>query len=73
MRELRRRSDDVKGRALGAIDEMIADPFLGVRLRGEFGGRWRWRIGEYRIICLIDDPRRLVVFLDIGPRRSIYE
>ena len=31
------------------------------------------RIGEYRIIYIVDDPRHLVVFLDIGPRKSIYE
>lgn len=73
LRELRKQPDEVKERTLRAIDEIIANPFSGVKLRGELEGRWRWRIGEYRIIYIIDDSRHLVVFLDIGPRKSIYE
>jgi len=73
LRELRKQANSVKERALRAIDEIIANPFLGVKLRGELEGRWRWRIGKYRIIYIIDDSRNLVVFLDIGPRKSIYE
>jgi len=73
LRELRKQPDNIKERTLRAIDEIIANPFLGVKLRGELEGHWRWRIGKYRIIYLIDEPRHLVVFLDIGPRRSIYE
>jgi mRNA-degrading endonuclease RelE of RelBE toxin-antitoxin system len=73
LRELRKQANGVKERALIAIDEIIANPFLGVKLRGELEGRWRWKIGKYRIIYIIDDSRNLVVFLDIGPRKSIYE
>lgn len=73
LRELRKHPVDVKERTLRAIDEIIANPFLGVKLRGELEGRWRWRIGGYRIIYMIDDSRHLVVFLDIGPRRPIYK
>ena len=73
LRELMRQPPDIKERALKTIDEIISEPFSGTKLRGELEGRWRWRIGEYRIIYLIDDPHRLVVFLDVGPRKSIYE
>jgi len=73
LRELRKQSNGVKERALIVIDEIIANPFLGVKLRGELEGSWRWRIGKYRIIYIVDDSRNLVVFLDIGPRKSIYE
>jgi len=61
LRELRRQPPDVKERALKTIDEIISEPFSGTKLRGELEGRWRWRIGQYRIIYLIDDPHRLVV------------
>jgi len=73
LRELRKQPNEVKERALRAIDEIIANPLLGVKLRGELQGYWRWRIGEQRIIYKIDDPLHLVVFLDVGPRRSIYK
>jgi len=73
LRELRKQPNEVKERTLRAIDEIIANPSYGVKLRGELQGYWRWRIGEYRIIYIIDDSRHLVVFLDVGPRKSIYK
>jgi mRNA interferase RelE/StbE len=73
LRMLKRQPADVRGKALRAVDEIIADLFLGTRLRGELEGRWRWRIGGHRIIYSIDNSRQLVVLLDIGPRRSVYD
>ena len=63
----------MRDRALRGIDEIVANPFLGVKLRGELEGRWRWRIGKFRIIYMIDQSAQLVVFLDVGPRKAIYE
>ena len=73
LREFRKLPDDVRDRALRGIDEIVANPFLGVKLRGELEGRWRWRIGKFRIIYMIDQSAQLVVFLDVGPRKAIYE
>jgi len=73
LRELRKLSNDVRERTLDTIDEIISNPYLGVRLRGELEGRWRWRIGKYRIIYIIEEKPQVVVFLDVGPRRAIYE
>ena len=58
---------------LAAVDEITARPFSGVRLRGELQGRFRWRVGRYRVIYVIDDKPKLVVFLDVGHRESVYE
>jgi len=52
---------------------LIRNPFLGVRLRGELRGRWRWRVGKHRMIYRIDQTSKLVVFLDVGLRKKIYE
>jgi len=65
--------EDIRDRILRAIDEIVANPFLGVKLRGELEGRWRWRVGKYRIIYVIDQTPQLVVFLDVGLRKTIYE
>jgi mRNA interferase RelE/StbE len=37
-----------------------------------FGELWRYRVGDYRIICKIDDGVLLVLVLDIGHRSAIY-
>jgi len=73
LREFKKLPKDVRDRILRSIDEIIANPLLGVELRGELEGRWRWRVGKYRIIYMIDEGSRLVVLLDVGPRKTIYE
>ena len=36
-------------------------------------GQWRYRVGDYRIICEIQDAEVIVLVLEIGHRRDIYE
>lgn len=45
---------------------------LGEALTGDKGGLWRYRIGDYRAICSIQDQRLVVLVLTIGHRREIY-
>lgn len=73
LREFKKLPEDAGKRILRAIDEILANPFSGIRLRGELEDRWRWRVGKYRIIYLIDETLQLVVFLDVGLRKTIYE
>jgi len=35
--------------------------------------QWRYRIGDYRIICEIDDNKLIILALEIGHRRNIYD
>lgn len=35
-------------------------------------GQWRYRIGDYRVICEIQDKKLIVLVLEIGHRRDIY-
>ena len=35
-------------------------------------GQWRYRIGDYRVICEIQDREVVVLVLEIGHRREIY-
>ena len=35
-------------------------------------GRWRYRIGDYRIICDIQDEELVILALTVGHRREIY-
>lgn len=34
--------------------------------------RWRYRIGDYRLIAVIEDNRLVITALSIGHRREIY-
>jgi mRNA interferase RelE/StbE len=73
LKEFNKLPENVKDKILRAIDEIVTNPFSGVKLRGELEGRWRWRVGKYRIIYMIDQTPQLVVFLDVGLRKTIYE
>lgn len=35
-------------------------------------GQWRYRIGDYRVICEIKDDEIIVLILDVGHRRKVY-
>jgi len=72
-REFKNLPEDIKERMLKAIDDIIANPFLGVKLRGDLEGFWRWRVSKYRIIYMINHSSDLVIFLDVGLRKAIYK
>ena len=45
---------------------------LAEPLKGELAGLWRFRIGDYRVICDIQKKKLLVLALDLGHRREVY-
>ncbi|WP_018954732.1 type II toxin-antitoxin system RelE family toxin [Thioalkalivibrio sulfidiphilus] len=45
---------------------------LGAPLKGEFSELWRYRIGDYRVICELKDEMLIVLVLRIGHRREVY-
>lgn len=45
----------------------------GRALKGELTGYWRYRVGYYRVICDIVDSELLILAIDLGHRRNIYE
>ncbi len=44
----------------------------GHALVGDQKGRWRYRIGDYRVVCELRDNELLVVVITLGHRREIY-
>ena len=44
----------------------------GKALAGERAGFWRYRVGQDRLICRIDDERLVVLVLEIGHRSEVY-
>ncbi len=44
----------------------------GKGLTANRSGQWRYRIGDYRLICKIEDDRLVILALSVGHRRDIY-
>ena len=45
----------------------------GKGLTANLSGQWRYRIGDYRLICQIDDGKLIILALTVGHRRDIYK
>lgn len=56
-----------------AVVEMLDDPrSRGKALTGTLRGLWRYRIGDYRIVCDLVDDRLVVLVIDVDHRSRIY-
>ena len=45
---------------------------LGKALHGDKRGLWRYRVGDYRLICDLQDERLIVLVLIVGHRKDVY-
>lgn len=44
----------------------------GHALTGQLSGLWRYRVGDWRVICQIKDTELIILVVELGHRRSIY-
>ena len=74
-KQLRKLDRQIARRILDYLDERIApleDPRTrGKALSGPLGELWRYRIGDYRVICAVLDDRMLILVLEVGHRGSV--
>lgn len=77
LNELAKLDKEIQRRILKFLHERIAsskDPrSSGKILRKDKKGLWRYRVGDYRIICAIKDEVMVVLVVRIGHRRSVYD
>ena len=75
-RQLERIDRTWQRRILDYLDDQVAvldDPRQrGKSLASPLAGLWRYRVGDYRIVCEIVDAEQLIRVIKIGHRRSIY-
>ena len=45
----------------------------GKALKGNLKGRWRYRVGDYRIIAQIQDDRVVILIVDVNKRNDAYK
>ena len=74
--ELRELDRSVQRRLIDYLEQRViasGNPRqLGKPLRGDKGEFWSYRVGDYRIIALIEDKRPVVVVISVGHRRHVY-
>ncbi len=55
--------------------QLRSNPFFGTnikKLKGNFEGYYRYRIGSYRLFYLIDNEKVIIAIVDLQHRQSAY-
>lgn len=77
LRALRKMDKQNARRIVDFMDLRIAvldDPRQsGKPLKGELGVFWRYRVGDYRILCEIRDDELIILAATIGHRSDVYD
>lgn len=76
-RQLKKLDKQISRQIIDFLDKRIAtlkDPrSTGKPLTGPLGSLWRYRTGDYRIICEIRDKELVVLVIRLGHRKEVYE
>jgi mRNA interferase RelE/StbE len=77
LKELERLDKPVERRILKFLRERVTrldEPRqIGASLQGSLSGFWKYRVGDYRLICSLEDDRLVVLVLRVGHRREVYD
>lgn len=56
------------------LTKLMTNPSAYIEpLVGEFGGYYKFRVGDYRLICTKEDEKLTVIVVEIGHRSEIYK
>jgi mRNA interferase RelE/StbE len=77
LKDLRKLDKPIQIRLVGflrtRVSSLINPRDIGEALSGQrLGSYWKYRVGDWRIICDIQDQKILVRVLRIGNRREVY-
>ena len=76
-KDLRKLDRKAQGRIFDFFNRLVTQyegpREVGIPLSGTRNDLWRYRVGDYRVICEILDHKVIVLVLEIGHRRDIYD
>ncbi|MBQ7196418.1 MAG: type II toxin-antitoxin system RelE/ParE family toxin [Synergistaceae bacterium] len=75
-KELKSLDKPVRERIRGYVKNLreLSNPRLrGEPLTGNLSDFWKYRVGDYRLICRIQDNKLLILVVKIGHRREVYK
>ena len=76
IKQLKKLDKPAQKRVTDFLKSKIADccnpRHTGKPLQGKLAGLWRYRVGDYRIICKLKDSEVTVLVLNIKHRKHVY-
>ncbi len=78
VRQLEKMDSSVVKQIIAWLDERLnncSNPLLwGKALKGNrFGNNWCYRVGDYRILSTIQDDKLIIVVVEFGHRKEVYQ
>ena len=77
LKDMKKLDKTVQRKILDYFDDRIADSsdprVFDKSLKSSFSGLWRYRIGNFRAICRIEDEQFVVLIVRIAHRSKVYE
>lgn len=76
LRQLRKLDRPIARRIVDYLDEVaqLDDPrSRGKALVGDRAGVWRYRVGNYRVLCELLDAELVILALEVGHRGEVYD
>lgn len=77
LKELRKLGRQAQFEIIRYLDDRVVgeeDPRrFGKALKADLSGLWRYRVGNYRVICQIVDDKLLILVVAFGHRKDVYE
>jgi mRNA interferase RelE/StbE len=76
LKELKKLGHPARRDIIAYLDQRVAgsgDPRrFGKGLKAGLAGLWRYRVGDYRVLCQIKDRELLVLVVAVGHRKDVY-
>ncbi len=75
-KQLTKLDRQAQAKILNYLKERVQPPVnprqFGKALHGDAQGLWRYRVGDYHLICDIRDQMTTIVVLAVGRRKEVY-
>lgn len=77
LKQFQKLDPQIRRRIIHFLDARIygtEDPRrLGKQLKGELNNIWRFRVGDYRVLCQLQDEIFVVLEVHVAHRQDVYE
>ena len=76
LKEAKKLNRDARKKIIDYLENRVLqseNPYqYGKPLKGNKAGIWRYRVGDYRILCKIEDQNFIILVIAVGHRKNIY-
>jgi mRNA interferase RelE/StbE len=76
LKEAKKLDRDARKKIIDYLENRVIlsqNPYqYGKPLKGKLAGIWRYRVGDYRILCSIEDQNLIILVIAVGHRKNIY-